>query len=73
MRRLAILCSCFGFLIGCGETTHVEVSDACKIQTTQDDCEMVGNSVLAFTEGMEKFECAWKEGSCIMQAKQTHP
>lgn len=73
MRRLAILCSCFGFLIGCGEATHIEVAEACKTQTTQEDCEMVGNNLLEFTAGMEKFECVWKEGSCIMQPKQTHP
>ena len=77
MRRLSILsfvllATITSPFVGCGgssEPTAAELSDACKTQLTEDDCVTIGNNILAFTKGMENFECVWKENVCSMHAK----
>jgi len=77
MRRLSIptfvvLTTITGLFVGCGgsnEPTAAELSDACKSQPTEKDCVTIGNNILSFTDGMENFECVWKDNVCGMHHK----
>jgi hypothetical protein len=66
--RLLFVGASLCLIVACGTSPQQDVADSCKVQVNEDDCVMLGNNMLAFTKGMENFECAWKNGACHMQS-----
>ncbi len=70
MKLLAPILIAAFVLSACGRHEAGELADACKVQLSEDDCVMIGNNILTFTKGLEDYECAWKQTTCVMQLRK---